>query len=152
MSSTPAATGGGKRKTLLIAAFVLVAVLAGVGGFLLTGGSAEAEAAAPTEPPAEDGAVLDVAEMTANLAGPEVHYAKLSFAAVLIAGADEAAVAERFPLLRDAAITELSTFQVEHLRTTEGMEELRKRLTARAQAVYPDGEVRRVVLTELVVQ
>jgi hypothetical protein len=32
------------------------------------------------------------------------------------------------------------------------MDELRNRLTARAQEVYPDGEVVRVVLTELLVQ
>ena len=147
-----ASPAGGKRRKLLLVTVVLVVLLAGIGAFtVLSGGSAEAEAP-QTEPPAEDGAVLDVAEMTVTLAGPEIHYAKVSFAAVLGVEADEAAVTARFPLLRDAAITELSTMAAEHLRTTAGMDELRQRLTGRAHGLYPDGAVDRVVLTELVVQ
>jgi flagellar basal body-associated protein FliL len=148
----PAAPEDGRRRRapLLLGAVVLVLGVA-VGAYLVLGGGEPAETVAEPQP-AEEGAVVAVADMTANLAGEPVSYAKVAFAAVLAAGADEAAVAARFPLLRDAAITELSTITGAHLRTTAGADELRGRLTARAAALYPDGEVLRIVLTELVVQ
>jgi flagellar protein FliL len=136
---------GRKRLVAIIAAVVLLAAGA-AGGFLLLGGPAEGQEVAG------DGAIVHVAEMTANLGGERVAFAKLSFSAVLAEGVDPAAVAERFPIVTDVAITELSTLTPEHLRTTAGMDELRSRLSARAGEIYPDGEVRRFVLTELVVQ
>jgi flagellar protein FliL len=139
-----------KSKKLLLIVAAVVALAGGGGAFVLLTGEAGAEEAA--EAPPEEGAVVAVADLTANLAGAEVHYAKVGFSAILAVGADEAAVTARFALLRDAAISELSTFEAAHLRSTAGMDELRNRLTARAQEVYPDGEVVRVVLTELLVQ
>lgn len=138
------------RRKLVLAVLAVVLLLTGGGAaVLLLGGEAEAE---ETAPPPADGPVVPVADMTATLAGPGIHYAKVAFSAVLTTGADEALVASRFDLLRDAAITELSTISADHLRTTAGMEELRARLSDRAGALYPDGEVLRVVLTELIVQ
>jgi flagellar FliL protein len=141
----------GKQKLILLVVVLLVVTAGGVvGAKLLLGGDAETdvpEAAAPV-----DGEVVPVAEMTANLAGPATHYAKISFSAVLAEGVDPALITGRFPLLRDAAISELSTFQADHLRTTAGMEELRTRLGERARELFADGEVLRIVFTELVVQ
>jgi flagellar protein FliL len=138
------------RKKLLLVAGVVVLVLVGGGAFLLLGSDAEAEEEVGTV--IEEGPVVPVADMTANLAGSQIHFAKLSFAAVLTPDADAKLVGERFPLLRDAAITELSTMPAEHLRTTAGMDELRSRLSGRASDLYPDGEILRIVLTELLVQ
>jgi flagellar protein FliL len=138
-----------RRRTLLLVGLLLVALVGGGGAaaVLLLGGEAEAE-----EAPVAEGAVVPVAELTANLAGERIAFAKVAFSAVLAEGTDAAAVSDRFALVKDAAITELSTFAPDHLRTTAGMDELRARLTERAAALYPDGEVLRIVLTELVVQ
>lgn len=135
-----------RRKLVIVAVAVLAAL--GGGAFFLLGGSDEGGPDAP----AAEGVIVDVAEMTANLAGPEVHYVRFGFAAVLSAGIAPADVEGRFALLRDAALSEIGTLSAQHLRTPEGVEELRSRLTARAGGIYPDGQVLRIVLTELVVQ
>ncbi len=141
----------GKKKLILLAVALLVlAVGGGLGAKLLLGGDVETDVPEPTV--VADGEVVPVAEMTANLAGPQTHYAKISFSAVLAAEVDPALVTGRFPLLRDAAISELSSFQADHLRTTAGMEELRARLGERAHELFADGEILRIVFTELVVQ
>ena len=148
-ASPDAASSEGGRSKLLLLVGVLAVLGVAAGGFLFLGG----EGAAAEEPTAPvEGPVVEVASMTLNLAGPATSYAKLAFAAVLVEGADEAAVSARFPLLKDAAITEVGTIDAATLRTPAGVEELRDRLTERAADVYPDGEVLRIVLTELVVQ
>jgi flagellar basal body-associated protein FliL len=143
-----------RKRGRLLLVIVTVAVVAGVAVgaalYLLVLSGGEAEATDP--PPVVEGAVVDVAEMTLNLAGPQMHYARLSLAAVLAEKADEGKVQLRFPLLKDAVISEVGTFSAEVLRTPEGVEQLRQRLSERAVALYPEGEVLRIVFTELVVQ
>lgn len=135
-----------RRKRLLLVGAVILLVVAGIAFFVLRGGEDAGD-----KPPA-DGPVVEVAQMTANLAGSQVHYVRFGFAAVLRDGLVAADVEGRFPLLKDAALTEVQTLSAEVLRTPEGIDELRRRLTDRAAGVYPDGQVLRVVLTELVVQ
>ncbi|HVL99751.1 MAG TPA: flagellar basal body-associated FliL family protein [Egibacteraceae bacterium] len=135
-----------RRRTLPVAAALALACAAAA-VFVLSGSHEQAGDAAPQE-----GAIVDVAQMTANLAGPQVHYVRFGFAAVLAADVAAADVEGRFALLKDAALSEIATFSADHLRTPAGVEELRGRLTARAAGVYPDGQVLRIVLTELVVQ
>lgn len=134
------------RKRLLLVVLAVLLVLAAAWWFLLRGGEEEQESA-PVE-----GAVVEVAQMTANLAGSELHYARFGFAVVLTEDAVPADVEGRFPLLRDAALTAVQGFGQDRLRTPEGTEEFRTVLSERARALYPDGEVLRVVITELVVQ
>ena len=138
----------GKKKLLLIGAVVLVLLCAG-GGYLFLGGE-DAEAAENEAPP--EGEIVPVEEMTVNLAGPELHYARVAFSLVLAEGADPAVIEERKPLLHDAAITELTRLSPEELRGPEGPDTARDRLGARAKEIYPDGEVLRAVLTKLLVQ
>jgi flagellar protein FliL len=149
---TDAGTPKGKKKLLVLA---LVAVLAGLGGFFAMKmlSPATAEAATPaSEPPPEEGAVLEVAEMTATLAGDTTHLARVGFAVVTAADADPTLVEPKFALLKDAAVDEMAASSAAALITPEGVDDLRARLTARALDIYPDGEVLRVVLTQLVVQ
>jgi flagellar protein FliL len=148
---TEAAKGGKKKLILILAVVLVLGGGGGVGAMLLLGGDAEAEEVAEEAPP-EEGLVAPVAEMTANLAGPTTAFARVQFSAVLTADAKLADVEPKFPLLKDAAISELSTFQADHLRTTQGMEDLRVRLAERAAEIYPDGQVLRIILTELLVQ
>lgn len=136
-----------RRRRLLLAGAGLLAV-AVVAGTLVLRGAAEDEKPAP--PP--EGPVVEVAQMTVNLAGTELHYARLGIAVVLRDDVVAPDVEGRFPLLQDAALSEAQALAPEVLRTPDGLQQLRERLTTRAQTVYPDGEVLRVVLTELVVQ
>lgn len=135
-----------RRKLVLVGVAVLL-VAAGAAVFLRSGSDDS-----DPDAPAVEGAIVEVAQMTANLAGPAVHYARIGFAAVLAADVMPSDVEGRFPLMRDAALSEIGTLPADHLRTPEGVEELRNRLTARARSIYPDGQVLRIVLTELVVQ
>jgi flagellar basal body-associated protein FliL len=137
---------GGKKKFIFIALFLVL----GAGGYMfMSGGSA------PEEPVSEEpveGAVIDGATMTVGLAGETPSLARVSFAVVLSEGADSAAVGNRIQILQDAALTTISGYTAAELRTVEGLDRLRADLTARALEVYPDGEVLRVVLTEVIVQ
>lgn len=140
----------GKKKLVIL---VVLALALGAGGFMamrmLSAPAAEEPVAEPT--PVE-GEVLDVAEMTATLAGDTPHLARVGFAVVLEESADSALVESKFALLKDAAVTELTESSADELVTPAGVDDLRSRLSVRARDVYPDGEVLRVVLTELVVQ
>jgi flagellar protein FliL len=147
MSDAAAPKKKGRSRLLLIALPALLAV-AGVGGYLLRPAPADA---GPPPPPVE-GEIVEVAQLTANLAGGELHYARVGFSVVLVEGTAAGDVQARFPLLRDAALSELAGTTPEELRGTEGVDGLRDRLSARAVELYPDGEVIRAVLTELVVQ
>lgn len=135
-----------KRLTLVLGAVLLV-VAAVAGVFFLRGPGEEEEPAPP-----EDGPVVEVAQMTANLAGSQLRYARFGFAVVLRDDAVPDDVEARFPLLQDAAISTVQTFDPDLLRTPEGLDEFRKRLTAHAGDIYPDEQILRVVLTEMVVQ
>lgn len=150
---TAPAARSGKRK-LVVVMLVVAAVAAGtLGGRLLFAGDpadpGEAVEAAPT--PVE-GEVVTVAELTASLGGSGAHYARVEFGAVLADTATAAAVEPRFPLLKDLALTTVMGFEPDELRTVAGADRLREELTARAAEVFPDGEVLRIVLTELLVQ
>lgn len=143
----------GSKKKLIIAG-VAVAALAG-GYFLFMGGSPppEEEAAATTTTEPVEGAVIEVGTLTANLAdADELRYARVTFAVVLNANADSAAVGARVPLLQDAALGVVSDYTSVELAGSTGIGALRDDLTAQAQELFVDGEVLRVVLTEVIVQ
>lgn len=137
---------GGKKKLVMI-----VAVLAVVGAaayfFLLA-----PSAAAPAEP-AEPvpGEVVEVGQMTVNLADPG-RYARVSFSVVLVEGAVPSEAAAKFPLLKEAVLFEVSNVASADLRAPGGLDAIAERLSARARELYDDGSVLRVVLTELLVQ
>jgi flagellar protein FliL len=136
----------GRKRLLLLGVLPLLAVVT-VGVFVLLR-PAEAEGAAPPPP---EGEIIEVAEMTANLS-QSGRYARVTFAVVLREGADAAAVEASFPLLQDAALTTLSGLSADDLRGPEGVGELRAELTDAARRLHPDGDVSRVVLTDLVIQ
>jgi flagellar basal body-associated protein FliL len=61
-------------------------------------------------------------------------------------------VGERFPLLKDRVLDIMSGFTAAQLLAPGGLDQVRERLSAEAQEVWPDGEVMRVLVTELLVQ
>ena len=143
---------GGKKK-LIIGVVGAVAVAGGAYFFLMGGGGEEADPeAATTTTVAAEGAVIEAGQLTVNLADEETRYARLNFAVVLSMGADSAVVGERIPLLQDAALSLLTGYTSDDLLGPEGLDRLRGDLSESALEIYANGEVLRVVLTEVIVQ
>lgn len=145
----PATSSSGGRLKLVLA-LVAVLALGAVGAKVFLLPTSEPAAAEPAAP--EEGPVVAVGQMTTSLAGGGTHYVRVDLAAVTDAAADASALEDRFPLMRDEALDVLMAFTPEQLRTVEGADELRDALTERAQQVWEDGEVLRIVLTDLLVQ
>ena len=131
-------------KRLLLLAVGLATVAAVASWALLPGEDPDAEP--------EEGAILEVAHLTANLGGENLRYARVGFAVVAAADVENAEVERRFPLRQDAAISQIGSMTPEDLHGEEGIDRLREALTERAREIYPDGEVLRVAITELLVQ
>ena len=138
---------GGKRKLVVVAVVVLAVVAVVAKMFLLPSGAADGP-----PPPPEEGTVVTIGQMTTSLAGGGTHYARVEIAAVANAAADATALEERFPLMRDEALSVLMGFTPDQLRTVEGADALRAALTDAAQEVWEDDQVLRIVLTDLLVQ
>lgn len=165
MANTPdqaaAAPAKDRKKLMMIGAVVLV--VAG-GAYFKLGKSADpAAAAVPGAAPAAvaapvEGAIVEIGSLTVNLSAPQLHYARVNFSVVLSEGTPEDVVRPKFPLLKDAAITEVGRSTPDALVTTEGVDDLRARLTERAREIYPPdvpegtSPVLRIIFTELVVQ
>lgn len=142
----------GKRKLFVIVGLVLVVAAGAFFGLrFFSGGEAGAEEAESEREAPGEGEVLDVATLTTTVAG-DATLARVGLAVVLSEEATGDVVTPRYPLLKDAAVSELARTDAQTLRTAEGADDLRARLTKRARRIYPDGEVLRVLLTELVVQ
>lgn len=147
-TETPVSTGRSRRGLIVMAAG-LVILLGGAGYMFLGVGGAEPDADV-AEP--ADGSIVEVGVLTTNLSGPTARYARVGVALVLHPDADPAAVAARFPLVKDAVIDEIGRHEPAALQGADGGALLRAALTQRVQGVFPDGEILRVVLTELLVQ
>jgi flagellar FliL protein len=142
---------GGKLKLIVMIVVPLLAVGGGV--FFFLGGSGDAEAAGPTTTLAPvEGEVIEVDTLTVNLVGEEGRYARVGFAVVLADTTDSSTIASKVPLMRDAALSTMTRFDSAELQTADGMERLRQELSDAMVALFPDGEVLRAVLTELIVQ
>lgn len=113
---------------------------------------AAAAAAEAAEAPPVEGEIVQVEVMTVNLSSPELSFARLGVALVLAENGVSDDVLPRMALFRDAAISEIAQWGPDDLRTPAGHQLLRDGLTAVADEVWADGEVLRVVLTELLVQ
>jgi flagellar basal body-associated protein FliL len=143
-----------KKKMMMIIGGVVVAAA----GFFGGGGGEAAEAGPPTTLALEeeaDGLILPVGSLTVNLADETPHFARVSFSVVLIEMADPTFVEPKMALLLDAALREMATFSAEELRSVQGQELLRSKLSAQAIALLNTEDaryVKRVILTDLLVQ
>lgn len=146
-------TDGGKKKMLLVGVFLGIAAVAAYVMLFAGGSTPEDEAVVePTEAPAEDGDVFEVATLTVNLRSEDLRYARVQFGVVANAASEVADPSPKFPLLQDRAISTIAEFTPEELRTVAGHDALRAALNEDVAVVWPDGEVLRVVLYDLIVQ
>lgn len=143
--------GGGSKKKLMIGGGV--AALAVVGYLFLGGGGGDPEAMdTTTTTVVVEGAVIESDEMTVNLTGTTVRYARIKVGLVLPLDGDSATVGERMPILKDSILGVVGRYDAETLLEADTLDELRQRFTDEANEVWTEGEVLRVVITELLVQ
>jgi flagellar FliL protein len=138
---------GGKLK-LIVPVVLLLGAGLGARSLLFAAPAQEAKA----EPKKEEGAIVTMDPVTVNLADPGFHYARVGFGIVLTKTAHSKEVEERLPLFKDEAIRTVGGFQSRVLKTVEGQDELRHRLTEVAFELFGEEEVMKVILTEIVVQ
>jgi flagellar basal body-associated protein FliL len=118
----------------------------------LGGGGGDAAAGVTTTTVPAEGAVIEADQMTVTLADDPVRYARITFAVVLPEGGDSAAVGERMPVLKDGVLDVVAGLTAADLVGPQSLASLRESLTEKAIEIYPDGQVLRVVLTEVLVQ
>jgi flagellar protein FliL len=137
----------GRRRALRFAALAVV-LLGGVGGSWWYLGPAAAD-----EVPVDvDGPIVAVPAMTTTVGQSSLHHARVSLAVVLTDGADPDDITPRLPLLQDALLQEMATVSADELRSADGSAALRSRLSDQARDIWGEDVVRRVILTELLVQ
>lgn len=151
MASDETTEKGGSKKKLMIGGGV--AALAVVGYLFLGGGGGDPEAAeATTTTVVVEGAVIESDEMTVNLADSTVRYARIKVGLVLPVDGDSTTIGERMPILKDSILGVVGRYDAATLLEPDTLDELRRRFTDEANEVWTEGEVLRVVITELLVQ
>lgn len=156
---TEARTGEGKKGKkgkllMIVGAVVVIGLGAFVGLKVFGGGSEDAETAAAEAEATEesaDGEVLELDTIT-TVVGGEGDLARVSLALVLSEDAIADTVSSRLPVVKDATVREVARSNSQQLLTPDGADDLRARLKDRTDEIYADGEVLRVLITELVVQ
>lgn len=143
----PEAPASQRRRWPLLVVLVLV-MLAGVGA----GGWwwLAAEGGEPEE--FEDGDVIDLEPMTATVGENGLRHVRVAMSIVLVDGVGPDEVRPRTALLRDELLQHVATTDADQIRTEEGSNALRRSLTDAAHDIWGEDTVRRVVLTELLVQ
>ncbi|MTV27335.1 flagellar basal body-associated FliL family protein [Nitriliruptoraceae bacterium ZYF776] len=137
---------GGKRKLVLILLVVLLVAGAAYWFLLKPAPEADADAEVP------DGPIVALDPLTTTTGEASLRHARVAMSLVLVEGADPVAVTDRAPLLQDALLREVARMDGDELRSAEGSDALRAHLTEAAQGIWDEGEVKRVVLTELLIQ
>ena len=143
-----------KGKGKLIAIVIAAMVVGGVGAkftVLSGGGKAGTPKPTPTPTPTPPGAVIDLGDLTINLAEPS-RYALVVLAVELGKTADPATITTQMPLLKDAGVRKLNGLAAATLLSSAGQDTVRAELTDQAQQIFGKDKIVRVLLTEVVVQ
>jgi flagellar protein FliL len=134
-----------RRRILPLGALALVLALAG--GWWLLGTADAAE-----DPTALDGEIVELPAMTTTVGERGIQHARVGLAIVLTEDADPSEIESRQPMLQDALLRELARLDADEVRSSEGSDRLRESLSQKAQEIWGADVVRRVLLTELMVQ
>ena len=143
--TAPDATVPGSRPPRRIARMLLVVLVislaASAGAWWFLG---EREPTAPG-----DGEIVTLEPMTTAIGGGGATHARLGIAVVLTDGTPRDAITPELALLEDAIATELAELSSDELRSPDGSRALREELSTRAQEIWGAERVRRVLLTNV---
>lgn len=135
---------GGPPVVIIAVAVVVLLALAGGGWWFFL---ADREPAPPS-----DGEVLVLPSLTTTTGNSTLRHARISMGIVLVDGEDPDVLERKIPILQDALLREVAEMDADQLRSPEGSDRLRRQLTADAHEIWSEEVVRRVILTELLVQ
>lgn len=139
------ARSGRRRLAVLLTLLVIVAVAAAASWWVLLRDD-------PAEQVQSDGAIMTLEPLTTTLGEATLRHARVSLAVVLVEGEDPEQAMELAPELQDALLREVAEMDADHLRSAAGSQQLREQLTTEARRIWGEDTVRRVLLTELLVQ
>lgn len=132
----------GRLKVLLLLLVLVLGAAAAVWFLVLDADALPADT---------DGDIVTLEPMTTTVGEASMHHARVAVAVVLAQGEDPEIVPPRAPLLQDALLRELARMDGPRVRSAEGSDALRAALSAEAKEIWGDEVVRRVVLTELLI-
>jgi flagellar basal body-associated protein FliL len=134
-----------------VIASALLAVIMGAGVYVFAN-RPEPDVAVPEPVPVETGEGY-ILESLPVLAGSSAKgYMKVTPVVVLNDGVSSNLLGDNLKLVEAATFEVASTFPIETLETTEGLDDLRARLTKAFKEVLGDENVSRVVLNQVIVQ
>lgn len=146
-ATTAEVTKGGNLKKIVLMLVVAALVSGAAWFFLLKGDAAEAEPA-----PVVEGEIAVLEPQTTTLGNAGLHHARIALGVVLVEGVAPDVVPPKAALLQDALLRELATMSGDDLRSAEGSDGLRDRLSQDAREIWGEDVAVRVVLTELLLQ
>jgi len=136
---------GRRVLVVLLVILLLVAVGAAATWWFVLRAPAEARGL-------QDGEVVVLEPLTTTLGEQSLRHARVNLAVVLVDGQEPEVVEAKAAILQDALLREVARMDADQLRSSAGSEALRVRLTEDAYEIWGDEVIRRVLLTELLVQ
>jgi flagellar FliL protein len=150
------AAKGGKGKTLAMGAVMVIGVLGGLKGFVLSGGKAAATTGAPTTTTTKPGPIVTLDPITVNIAGDR--FLKIGLGLQLsgkLAGQpapkDSNDPTKGFARALDLTIETFGGHSYDSLVKPEGRAAAKDELVKKLEAAYPE-EVEGVYFTDFVMQ
>ena len=140
-------TGGSRRRRLLVVGLPLTLAVLLAAGWWAMGLADAAE-----EIPDVDGEIVPLEPLTTTVGEHGIHHARVGIAIVLTVEATAEDVTPRTALLKDALLRQVAGTDADTVRSAEGSDRLRAALSETAREIWGEEVVRRVVLTELLVQ
>jgi flagellar basal body-associated protein FliL len=140
---------GGRKRLVVVVPVVLLVLGAAAAWLQVFAPEADGDDA---EIELTEGEIVSLEPQTTSLGEAKLHHARVAVAVVLAEGIDPAVVPPRAALLQDALLRELATMDADGIRSAEGSDDLRRRLSEDARGIWEGDQVIRVVLTELLVQ
>ncbi len=149
-----AAAAAAKKKKMIIGGLLAAAA---VYRFVLSGGDPPPDALAAVDEPAEvevaEGEIVQIPEMTLNLADKdELHFARIGLAVVLLEGEDVTIATTKMPLVQDVVVDVIGDMTFEELRAPGAKDNLREIISERSREAFDGETVSRILFTSFVMQ
>lgn len=149
-----AAAAAAKKKKMIIGG---VLAAGAVYRFVLSGGDPPPDALAAVADPVEveivEGEIIQIPEMTLNLADrDELHFARIGLAVVLVEGEDVTIATTKMPLVQDVVVDVVGEMTFDELRESGAKDKLREILSEQSREAFDGETVSRILFTSFVMQ